>query len=134
MSLSTNEAEQLMEDPEHELVPCVQGAIPDVKRLLDLCLEKDIPAVIGSDACDDGGCKTGCSPKAQLVVRDTDVPAVMELLRQQAMAMMLREGTLTFGDAPGGDEDPEGEPPCPACGTAAPLVEGACSDCGLQLG
>ena len=26
-----------------------------------------------------------------------------------------------------------GDPPCPACGTAAPLVEGACSDCGLQL-
>jgi hypothetical protein len=25
------------------------------------------------------------------------------------------------------------EPPCPACGTAAPLVDGACSDCGLQL-
>ncbi len=25
------------------------------------------------------------------------------------------------------------EPPCPACGTAAPLVEGACGDCGLQL-
>ncbi len=23
--------------------------------------------------------------------------------------------------------------PCPACGTAAPLVDGACSDCGLQL-
>jgi predicted amidophosphoribosyltransferase len=27
----------------------------------------------------------------------------------------------------------DGELPCPACGTAAPLVEGACSDCGLQL-
>jgi hypothetical protein len=25
------------------------------------------------------------------------------------------------------------EPPCPACGTAAPLIDGACSDCGLQL-
>jgi predicted amidophosphoribosyltransferase len=25
------------------------------------------------------------------------------------------------------------DPPCPACGTAAPLVDGACSDCGLQL-
>ncbi len=23
--------------------------------------------------------------------------------------------------------------PCPACGTAAPLADGACSDCGLQL-
>lgn len=30
--------------------------------------------------------------------------------------------------------DPEAEHlPCPACGTAAPLIEGACSDCGLQL-
>ena len=29
-------------------------------------------------------------------------------------------------------EDAE-HPPCPACGTAAPLVGGACSDCGLQL-
>lgn len=27
----------------------------------------------------------------------------------------------------------DGDPPCPACGTAAPLVSGACSDCGLQL-
>ena len=26
------------------------------------------------------------------------------------------------------------EPPCPACGTAAPLVNGECSDCGLYLG
>lgn len=24
-------------------------------------------------------------------------------------------------------------PVCPACGTAAPLVDGACSECGLQL-
>jgi predicted RNA-binding Zn-ribbon protein involved in translation (DUF1610 family) len=23
--------------------------------------------------------------------------------------------------------------PCPACGTAAALVDGACSDCGIQL-
>ncbi len=23
--------------------------------------------------------------------------------------------------------------PCPACGTTAPLVKGACSDCGLML-
>lgn len=30
-------------------------------------------------------------------------------------------------------EDPDAEPPCPCCGTAAPLVDGACSDCGLQL-
>lgn len=32
------------------------------------------------------------------------------------------------------EEAPEGEElACPACGTVAPLVDGACSDCGLQL-
>ena len=31
------------------------------------------------------------------------------------------------------DESQE-HPPCPACGTAAPLVDGECSDCGLALG
>ena len=46
--------------------------------------------------------------------------------------MLEREGT---GAAIGfGVEAAEGEePPCPACGTAAPLVEGACSECGLHL-
>ncbi len=31
------------------------------------------------------------------------------------------------------EPDEAGELPCPACGTCAPLVDGACSDCGLQL-
>lgn len=32
------------------------------------------------------------------------------------------------------EEVPDDEElPCPACGTAAPLVDGACSDCGLML-
>lgn len=46
--------------------------------------------------------------------------------------MLEREGT----GAPVGlgvEASEEDEPPCPACGTSAPLVEGACSDCGLQL-
>jgi hypothetical protein len=33
-----------------------------------------------------------------------------------------------------GIEAGEGEePPCPACGTAATPVDGACGECGLQL-
>ena len=47
-------------------------------------------------------------------------------------ADLEREGVTSA--APMGIEAAEGEePPCPACGTAAPLVEGCCSDCGLQL-
>ncbi|MBL0217236.1 MAG: hypothetical protein IPQ07_25585 [Myxococcales bacterium] len=44
---------------------------------------------------------------------------------------LLREGVDP--DALGAASSTSEEPPCPACGTAAPLVEGACSDCGLQL-
>jgi len=53
----------------------------------------------------------------ELLVQKQDIPRVL--------ALMGRFMT---------DEPPEGEePPCPCCGTAAPLVAGACSDCGLQL-
>jgi len=46
--------------------------------------------------------------------------------------MLEREGTAPA--APIGVEFAEDEEmPCPACGTAAPLVEGACGECGLQL-
>ena len=46
--------------------------------------------------------------------------------------MLVREGTAPAGACAvevGEDE----EPPCPACGTAEPLVEGACAGCGLVL-
>jgi hypothetical protein len=65
-------------------------------------------------------------------VREEDLPRVGAILRSEWTEMLEREGT---GGAIGlGVEVGEGEePPCPACGTAAPLVEGACSECGLQL-
>jgi len=52
--------------------------------------------------------------------------------------MVAAEGTvqevcLTSPPAEDAGGEQDGEPPCPACGTAAPLVDGACSDCGLVL-
>lgn len=50
------------------------------------------------------------------------------------MQMVHAEGTADLVEArPLVADDESGELPCPACGTAAPLVEGACSDCGLVL-
>lgn len=46
--------------------------------------------------------------------------------------MLAREGVEPPGATRATLADSD-EPPCPACGTAAPLVDGACSDCGLQL-
>ncbi|MBA3817593.1 MAG: hypothetical protein H0X17_01765 [Deltaproteobacteria bacterium] len=45
-----------------------------------------------------------------------------------------RDRLAMEGLAPVQGEMTGDEPPCPACGTAAPLVDGACSDCGLHLG
>ena len=51
-------------------------------------------------------------------------------MRGDWAAMLEREGVAPVVCAVA---DPSGEPPCPACGHAAPLVKGACADCGLQL-
>lgn len=65
-------------------------------------------------------------------MREEDVPRVGALLRREWAEVLEREGVAPAGSI--GVEAGEGEePPCPACGTAAPLVEGACSECGLQL-
>lgn len=47
--------------------------------------------------------------------------------------MLSREGTGGPAVPIGVEVDDEEELPCPACGTRAALVEGACTDCGLQL-
>jgi hypothetical protein len=56
-------------------------------------------------------------------------------MNQEWAEMVAREGTAMVASAPMGpaDDDEDAELPCPACGTAAPLVDGACSDCGLHL-
>jgi hypothetical protein len=66
-----------------------------------------------------------------LLVREPDVKTVVNIMNSDWNELLDREGET---NSPGiGHEVEEGEPPCPCCGTAAPLVKGACSDCGLQL-
>lgn len=52
-------------------------------------------------------------------------------MRSDWAELVEREGTAAPAMVVAADEDEE--LPCPACGTAAPLVDGACSDCGLVL-
>lgn len=115
------------------LVPVMEAGIVDAKRLLERCLELDIPARLGGAThCGSGG----CTPKAQVLVREEDAPRALALLEGDWIEAMEREGTLDrelIGKLRAAQANPEAEPPCPACGTSAPLVDGACSDCGLQL-
>lgn len=108
---------------EEELVPAVHGSLDDIKRMREQCLAADIPVEVAGQP--GGG-------KFVLMVREPDLARVSALLRSEWREQIEREATGGLGLF--GLEAKEGEePPCPACGTAAPLVEGACSECGLQL-
>jgi hypothetical protein len=116
-----------------ELVTCLQAPIGEAKELREACLAAEIPVLLDRGACcGSGGC--GCAPKLELRARPEDLPRVTRLLQERWRQTLLREGTLPDDHpalaAPDGDA---ADPPCPGCGTAAPLVSGACSDCGLQL-
>jgi hypothetical protein len=126
--MNQDEALAALEDA--EVVPCLQATLSDAREMLDACLEAEIPVLLDrAPRCHDGAC--GCAPKLELLARPEDLPRVAELLRQRWEGMLVREGTL---EGVGEAADASEEPPCPACGTAAPLADGACTGCGLQLG
>ncbi len=124
--MTPHEAEKVLADT--EVVPCVEMPLADARRLVEACLAEDVPAILHREACG----KPSCSPKFQVLVRPEDSPRVAGLLHQRWVDSLHREGLVPEQRAPRASPE-DGEPPCPACGTAAPLVEGACSDCGLQL-
>jgi hypothetical protein len=126
-ALTVPEAEALLRDA--ELSPCVEGGLREMKEILQACLQAGIPAAVGAEPCQDGA---SCAPKVQLVVRASDVEGVRALMRDRWVALVEGLG-VDVASAPSREIPGDGELPCPACGTAAPLVEGACSDCGLQL-
>jgi hypothetical protein len=59
------------------------------------------------------------------------VPRVVEVEHREWATQLAREGLAPVEIAA---PAPPGAVACPACGTVAPLIEGACSDCGLVLG
>src|SRR5687768_11044546 len=103
------------EAAESELVPAVEGGLRELKELAELCGEAGIATEIGMEACD----KPGCAPKAKLMIARGDAEKLAVLMRDRWKAMVAAEG-IELVEAKVGED---GEPPCPACGTAAPLVE-----------
>lgn len=113
-------------DAPANVVAALSGSIADMKALRDRCLDVGIPAEVG---CPPGAGKS-CGPRTHLLVEEPDLPRLAALLGDDWRTLLARDGLAPVAVI--ADEEAE-HPPCPACGTAAPLVEGACSDCGLQL-
>ncbi len=125
-------AERALED--QDVIPFLEGNLAQAKELERRLLDADIPVAMApkpKGACCGGGC--GCGGKMQLLVLEQDVPRVQKLMAQEWLDAVAREGlvSLKVGEPPAGAG--EGPLACPACGCAAPLVAGACSDCGLML-
>lgn len=115
---------------EADVIPCFQAPLSEAKEIREVCLAADIPVLLERDACcGKGGC--GCAPKLQLLSRPEDATRIAQLLHDRWRDMALREGTVDTDHPAVAASD--GDPPCPACGTVAPLKDGACTDCGLQL-
>ena len=123
-ALTVAEAEEELEGV--PLVSALAGSLADLKIVRDRCLASGIPVILG---CPGGGT---CGPRTHLLLEQDDVPRVAALLSADWQELMAREGLAAaqVGVETTGDE----EPPCPACGHAGPLAEGACADCGLVVG
>ena len=125
--MTKEEALKALEDA--EVVPCVSAGISDAKEVLEACLAAEIPAVLHrQDGCGSHG--GSCAARIDLCVRPDDLSKVMALMHARWQNLLEQEGTLPDRDDTGAQCD---DPPCPACGLAAPLVDGACKECGLQL-
>jgi hypothetical protein len=129
--LAIEEAEEMLDGL--PLVPCLSGNLPEMKTIRDRCLAAGIPVVLGCPSP-----TKSCGARTHILVEEDDVPRVAEVLRGDWRDALVREGlapvTYTAGAEPvAADADADAEPPCPACGHAAPLVDGACADCGLHL-
>jgi hypothetical protein len=116
-----------------ELLALLEGNLSYVKELVARCLDEDVPALVGALGAD---CNTkSCGVRAQLLVREGDARRVVELMQTAWIESVAAEGTVAaIRVAPAAELGDGEEPPCPACGASAPLVDGACADCGLQLG
>ena len=114
-----------------ELVPAVEASVAAARELERRLLANEIPAMLAKpEAC----CSTGgCAPKLQVLVREQDVPRLGQLLKDEWIEALEREGTLAEGLTQLGTPATGDALACPACGFSGPLVEGACGDCGLQL-
>ncbi len=127
--LSREEADQLL--AEAPLLPYTKASLPDGRAFVEQLLMHGVPALVRKEE----GCKSGsCGPAFEVLVREEDVARISAMQRERWYEALEREGLAPrVALAPVAEVSEHEEPPCPACGTAAPLVEGACSDCGLQL-
>lgn len=117
-----------------ELVAVLEGSLANMRELSRALAEREIETELAAPpkrACCGGNC--GCGQKLQLMVRPEDAPKVTEFMQSEWLSAVAREGVTAGLVQLGTPAQDDGVLRCPACNFAGELVNGACSDCGLQL-
>lgn len=83
-------------------------------------------------AAEEGEALAPGAMKVGVMVAESDLPRVGDLLKRRFEDLIAREGVGSFQSV--AIDLAAAEVECPACGHKGPLAEGACADCGLFLG
>jgi hypothetical protein len=116
------------------LVVVLEGSVSLAKSLQQRLADVSIPSELSAPpakACSGGGC--GCGAKLQVLVQPDDVSRVATVLQSDWLEAVKCEGLGGESFVQLKTPTADGTLPCPACGFAGALVNGACGDCGLQL-
>jgi hypothetical protein len=116
-----------------DLAPVLEASIAAAREVESLLRSREVEVVLAprpAAACCGGGC--GCGSKLQVLVRPGDLERVKQILDEEWLASVRREGVVEAERLVSLRSSPDAEA-CPACGHSGPRTEGACSDCGLQL-
>ncbi|MBU1566781.1 MAG: hypothetical protein KJ630_14290 [Proteobacteria bacterium] len=114
--------------PGVELVSIRKGPLQEMKYLLSVLAQGNIPGLISGD---ESGCGKGCcGPEMYLQIRKDDVGSALELLAKDFVrSTALDSHDLSNAAAVFDPTSPETV--CPACGCKFSPSIGACPSCGL---
>lgn len=113
-------------------VAVIHAGIAACREIERALLDDGIPCYVEADADEGEPLSVGGAMKVGVIVAESDVPKVGELLKRRFEDLVKKEGVGSFNVA--AIDLSAAEIECPACGHKGPLAEGACGDCGLFLG
>lgn len=113
-------------------VAVIHAGIAACREIERALLDDGIPCYVEADADEGEPLSVGGAMKVGVIVAESDVPRVGDLLKRRFEELVKREGVGAFNLA--AIDLSAAEIECPACGHKSALADGACGDCGLFLG
>ena len=112
-------------------VAVVHAGIAACREVEAALLQAGVPCYVEAEA-EEGEALAAGALKVGVIVAQSDLPRVGDIMKQRFEDLVKREGVGSF-NVTAIDLD-AAEVECPACGHRGALVAGACADCELFLG